>query len=201
MIPDDSTISHPSEAELAAYLGGELSGPELERLEAHLAGCPTCRQEIIDSMEILRGRTPVRWRLVAPIAAAAAVAVLLFPVLVADDVPTGSVGHREAPAEVLTAPAPIFPVGDVAAAATFIWTRVAGADRYRVTLFSSAGTVLWQTTTTDSTISLPPSLTLAPGEAYLWQVEARVGWDVWEASGLTDFELNATVTPLPEPGS
>jgi hypothetical protein len=66
---------------------------------------------------------------------------------------------------------------------------VDGADRYRLTLFDSDGEVLWKSTTPDTVLDLPESVVLIPGSRYLWRLEARVGWDMWEASELIDFEI------------
>src|SRR5260221_11796466 len=36
-------VTHPSiEAQVDAWLDGELAGPDAQALEAHLAGCPEC---------------------------------------------------------------------------------------------------------------------------------------------------------------
>jgi hypothetical protein len=197
----DSTSSHPPEAELAAYLGGELRGDPLMRMEAHLADCPVCRRELIDATEILRTRPRMGWKVMGPLVAAAAVAALVFPTVVADRFLSEPADHRDAAVELLAAPAPLAPMGDVAEARTFVWSRVPGADRYRVRLFDAAGTVLWETSTADSTASLSDSLVLESGRTYLWQVEARVGWDVWESSGLVEFVLDGAVSPPADPGS
>ena len=36
---------------------------------------------------------------------------------------------------------------------------------------------------------LPKSVVLNPGSRYLWRLEARVGWDMWEASELIEFHI------------
>jgi hypothetical protein len=90
---------------------------------------------------------------------------------------------------VATVPAPIAPIGPVGEVGQLVWSRVAGADRYRLTLYDEVGSVLWRETTTDSLLTLPDSVLIETGRAYLWKVEARVGWDVWESSELTEFRL------------
>ncbi len=79
----------------------------------------------------------------------------------------------------------------MAAAGTFRWTSIAGADRYRVILFDAAGRVVYETQLTDTAATLPDSVTLAAGPPYLWKVEARAGWDRWSGSELVRFSIAA----------
>jgi hypothetical protein len=46
------------------------------------------------------------------------------------------------------------------------------ADVYRVSLLTESGTPLWTKDTPDSTVTLPASVGLRPGQAYFWRVEA-----------------------------
>ena len=73
------------------------------------------------------------------------------------------------------------------------WSRVAGADRYRVTVFDAAGSVLYAADVSDTLVAFPDSIALVPGQPYLWSVEARIGWDRWTTSPLTAF----SVVPAP----
>jgi hypothetical protein len=155
---------------------------------------------MIDVTEILKARPHVARKILAPLVAAAAVAALLVPTVMTDGFRPEAVDHRDAAVEVPAAPTPLAPVGDVAEAGTFVWTRVPGADRYRVTLFNATGTVLWEATTVDSSASLPDPFVLEPGRTHLWKVEARVGWDVWESSGLIEFEPRGVAAPPDNPG-
>jgi len=193
-------LIHPTDDELAAYLGNELEGEALRRLELHLARCATCREEMLDAKEILRKPRKVPWRVVAPVAAAAAMVVLFLPGPNATD-PVHSVPtHREAPKEVGIAPVPISPVGTSSEVDALVWAPVTGADRYRLTIYDADGTVVWRETTADSLISLPDSLSLVTDRSYLWQVEARVGWDVWESSDLVEFQVGGSPGPSNSPG-
>jgi len=60
--------------------------------------------------------------------------------------------------------------------------------------------VLWRATTVDSLVSIPDSVVIEEGEVYLWRVEGRVGWDVWEASELTRFQLEEVGAPITDSG-
>ncbi len=148
-------LLHPSDEELGAYLGHELEGKALRGVELHLARCALCRQELIDAKEVLRTPRRVRWRVLAPVAAAAA-AVLLFMAWPPDGpLPSERPIHRDAPAEIGVAPVPVSPVGAEGEITDLLWIKAPGADRYRLTLYDQDGTVLWRATTADSLISLP----------------------------------------------
>ncbi|NNM06583.1 MAG: zf-HC2 domain-containing protein [Gemmatimonadetes bacterium] len=197
---------HPTDDEIVSYLGHELEGEALQRLERHLTQCTRCRQEVIDAKEILRTPRRIRWPVLAPVAAAAAVLVLFFSWPQSDGLPTGEPIHREAPTELGVAPIPVSPIGSTVELGALVWTRVPRADRYRLTLFEAEGTVLFRANTVDTLAFLPDSTTLQAGRPYLWRVEARVGWDVWEASDLVEFQLeggsqlDGTTSPKPRPG-
>ncbi|MEJ2204220.1 MAG: zf-HC2 domain-containing protein [Gemmatimonadota bacterium] len=184
-----SNGAHLTDEQLVAYLGQELRGEDLKRVEGHLADCVTCRWEVVDANQILEAPRVRRLRVLVPVAAAAAV-VLLFLSGGPEDAPTGRDRiHRETAVELSEAPSPLSPVGPVTAVDGFAWTAAAGADRYRVTLFDAEGTVLWSTATADSVARLPESLTLEAGQPYLWRVEGRIGWDVWESSEFVEFRV------------
>jgi hypothetical protein len=102
-----------------------------------------------------------------------------------DDAPQ----HRDAPAQSSLIPTPVAPLGTVSAVEQLVWHGLDGADRYRLTLYDSDGEVLWKATTPDTVLDLPESVVLNAGFRYLWRLEARVGWDMWEASELIDFQI------------
>ena len=81
------------------------------------------------------------------------------------------------------------PVGRVASARTLQWTSVEGADRYRVTLFDIDGSVRFASEVTDTAVAIPPSVILVAGRAYAWRVEARLDFDRWATSDLTEFSI------------
>lgn len=160
----------------------------------HLAGCLRCRTALASVTRALaepavaRGisaaeRGPRRlYRVVLPLAAAAVVLLLLW----APGVDDAGTEHR---GPVVTTPVPVSPVGTVAAAHVLVWTRVPGADGYRVTLFDAAGRVAYETRATDTAAALPDSLVLVAGRPYLWKVEARTGFDRWVTSELVEFAV------------
>lgn len=81
------------------------------------------------------------------------------------------------------------PIGAVAGANVLQWTSLAGADRYRVTLFEAGGRVVYETERADTAVTLPDSIGLVPGRSYVWMVEARIGFDRWSTSRLVEFSI------------
>ncbi|MBA3557731.1 MAG: tetratricopeptide repeat protein [Gemmatimonadaceae bacterium] len=180
---------------------------------AHLAACGHCRRELASLVQLLAApevaaevrRTrivlqpevePVRVRSlprrrwlagIGVLAAAAAVLLVVRPRLKDGD----SGEHRGPTITAVPAPALLSPVGDVAVARTLRWRAVAGADRYRVTLFDDRGRALLEAQTADTITTLPDSVALAPGRSYLWKVEARTGWERWSSSELIEFRVRA----------
>jgi len=192
----DDRTGHLTEDQLVAFLGHELGTEERLALDLHLARCAECRDELVAVTEILqpehtdRPDRKVAWRVLAPVAAAAAAVFLIvagpWGPNGSDDAPQ----HRDAPAQASAIPTPVAPVGTVPAVEQLVWQGMDGADRYRLTLFDAEGEVLWKSTTPDTALDLPKSVVLIPGSRYLWRLEARVGWDMWEASELIDFLIS-----------
>ena len=70
---------HLTVDEVAAYADRGLAAPERARVEEHLAACAACRAEVVAVTRLTRSiASRRRWAVMAPLAAAAAVLVLLF---------------------------------------------------------------------------------------------------------------------------
>jgi hypothetical protein len=188
---EEGSMSHLLEDQIAGYLGHTLAGESLVQVELHLARCAACRAEVIEATEILRPSRRVRWPILAPVAAAAAAIVLFVTWPQPGGTPLAPSQFREVPAAPATVPTVIAPIGPARQIREFVWTRAIDADQYRLTLYDGEGSVIWRETTTDSLLQAPDSVPLRPGRQYLWKVEARTGWDVWESSELTPFQLQA----------
>jgi len=183
---------HLSEDQLVAFLGHELEAGERQAAELHLARCTECRDELVAVTEILQpGRKDRRipWRILGPAAAAAAAVILVVGGPWNLDSPDEVPQHRDTPAQISAVPTPVEPLGSVSEVERLVWLGVDSADRYRLTLYDAEGQVLWKATTADTVVQLPDSVALSPGSRYLWRLEARVGWDLWEASDLIDFRI------------
>ena len=183
---EEDRSAHLREDELAAFLDGGLSDRERSRVEAHIDICEPCRAELVSVGRAIggggrsaRGRAPTpfarRWW-IATAAAAGIMAILLVPRLAtrpraAEDqmrvrlVPEGE-GQRRID---LIAPADdvIVPAAQIA----FTWHAVQ-ADVYRIRLLSQSGDSIWAKETTDTSVVLPTTADVHPGEAYCWRVDA-----------------------------
>ncbi|MDQ4079786.1 MAG: hypothetical protein M3125_03435, partial [Gemmatimonadota bacterium] len=163
---DDETI--------AALAEGSLEAAAREIAMAHVAACVRCRRAVTSVARALmdpavsrevRARARPRLQLLtiaSGIAAAAIIAVLALPWRSVDDTST----HRAPTIAAAASPVLMAPVGVVADARTLRWTRVSGADRYRVTLFDASGGVLSETLTADTAIALPARVSLERGRSY-----------------------------------
>jgi len=184
---------------MAALAAGTLD-PELRAaVLPHVASCERCRAAVASvaraladssvAQEVRRaeGRRRPFFRIAVPLAAAAVLLLLTWP-----PVDMRGPGHRAPPPGAATTPVPLAPVGSVAEADVLRWSAVAGADRYRVTLFDAAGRVVYEAQLPDTLAALPDSIALAPSRTYLWKVEARTGFDRWAASDLVEFSIAGT---------
>lgn len=192
-------------------------GPERSRSIAHLAECGHCRRQaaalatLLSDAEVtaeLRGTSRVvatpgrRYLAGAALLATAALALLVLTPARCSIFPAGCRAPDEFPGThrggTLTTgsdPTPLSPVGDVATAVRVLtWSAVAGADRYRTTLFDASGHTLLDVETTDTTVTLPDSVTTTPGELFLWKVEARTAWGRWVSSELAEFRAGPRST-------
>jgi len=193
----DSTPECLTDEQIAGLVDGRVDPSVRSAVVAHLSGCGVCRRAVSSVTRALgdraiaaevaslqRGRG--RWLLMAlPLAAAVLLLVVWRPTT-----PPVEIAHRGEPAGTALVPAPTAPVGTVAAARSLTWHAVAGADRYRVTLYSATGHVEYETQVDDTVAALPEAVIVVPGHSYYWKVDARVGWDRWVGSDLAEFTLS-----------
>ena len=174
--------AHLSVDDVALHLDGRLSASEQSRVDQHLAECDECRAELVALSGVLRTtRRKTRWYLpVGAVAAAAVIALLLRPG--SEDQPD----YREPAVTTTPAPVGIAPRGTTSGVPRLVWTRVPHAERYRLTLFDSTGTVLWESQSTDTSIALPG---LRSGVRYFWQVQAETGFKRSIKSDMIEFVL------------
>ena len=189
-----------SEHTVAALADGTLSADARGRALAHVATCALCRRAVASVAEALadepitheievaegrRGRVGPLLRIAVPLAAAATVLLFLW-----SPGNEGAPGHRGPPAPPpATTPVLRSPVGVVAMVNDLRWSHVAGADRYRVTVFDATGGVVYAAEASDTVVAFPDSVPLVPGAPYLWKVDARTGFDRWAASELAEFRV------------
>jgi hypothetical protein len=82
----------------------------------------------------------------------------------------GTLRGRESPVTLVA------PLGEVPGerATRFLWRAVNNAERYELVVVDTAGAELYAAQTRDTAVSLPDSVKLVPGHAYLWWVQARL---------------------------
>ena len=168
---------------------------------AHLVECARCRNEVASVARLLetpevatevdrleRPHQGMRRRtFIAGGVVAAAAAVTMVLVAAPPSSPNrGQPVYREESVTTFAAPRLLTPLGSVSAFTAFEWTSVPRADRYRVTVYTRDGAVMWEALTRDTVIT-PPDLIRRPAvDTVLWRVAAHVGWeDRWMASDLS----------------
>jgi anti-sigma factor RsiW len=163
--------THLTEAQVSAYLDRALEPAERSAVEQHLAACPECRQEAVESGRLAHGfrRRPV-WAVGAGLAAAAAVFIALgTPARPPAEPPiVRAPGTGEGVPEVQVA-APLSG-GSLPPGGALTWHPVAGASVYHVGVTDPAGRPVWADTTADTAVAAP----LQPGR-YFWYVDALLG--------------------------
>lgn len=189
----------PDELVIADFADGRLTPHSREPVVAHLLTCARCRALVKATSDLATneaGLTPRaarrwhRWSFPVGLAAAAALVLLLVPRRV-DDGSTPSL--REPTVTSTIAPVPIAPApgASVARVTRLVWSSVPRAERYRVRLYDSEGSVVWMVETADTAAALPDSVTLQPRVPYFWRVEAQAEWMRWAASDLASFRVHA----------
>ncbi len=189
MSAEQTEREHPSAGVLAAFVDGTLPLAERAAIESHLADCDVCRADVISAVRFARPRVTVRrWYLPA----AAAAAVLLALAIGRERAPmvTREPVTREPVITTTEAPVALAPRGVVSRPVRLVWTQVAFADSYRVTLFDDAGRAIYETQTRDTSTFVPDSIHLEPREGYFWKMEAQTGWNRWVASELIEFSVD-----------
>src|SRR5438067_11133803 len=189
------------EETIAAVVDGTVEADVRNAATRHLASCARCRGVIASVVRGLADPSVAREiaaidgsarrrvvRLVLPTVAAAAIVILLVGPRGTDD---DRARHRAPTLTSAAAPLPLAPVAAVTEAPVLRWSAVPGADRYHVTLFDAGGQLLYDAQLVDTVATLPDSVTLIAGKSYVWSVDARIGWDRWASSRLTEFSVVA----------
>jgi hypothetical protein len=205
-----SATEHPesaclSEYELVAFADGQLADGERLALTPHLSSCRRCQHDVaslvraLNDPEIIRAARLDRSYLtrlsafLIPLAAAAAIVVAITLPRERRMSPP-AIQHREPAITPVAAPTIDGPVGAVSEVDALRWSAVPHADLYRVTLFDGDGNVLFEEEAAAPSAALPDSVKLLPAKQYLWQVQARIGFDRWVSSDLVEFRV---VSQLP----
>jgi anti-sigma factor ChrR (cupin superfamily) len=148
----------------ASYVDGTLAQARQPDVEAHLADCAACREEIVAVRALVRPAR--RTSVLLPVAAAAALAVVALGITMRSGEQPVVLRGEEVPVAIeMKAPADHASLDSTGA---FMWRPVANAVEYRLTLTTDAGDVVADRVTPDTiaTIKHPPAGT------YRWYVTA-----------------------------
>ncbi|MEO7477196.1 MAG: zf-HC2 domain-containing protein, partial [Gemmatimonadales bacterium] len=178
--------------QLVGYVRGSLEAAPHARVERHLADCRPCANEIGDLVR-LSGRKR-SWFRPVPAGAMAAAAALFLVVWINRPPSPDPAATREQPLAGIAAPVPLSPSGKAATPVVFSWAAEGGV-LYRVVLFDSLGSALFDGAAPTRALSLPDSIRLVPGALYLWKVEAEVAPDRWVSSDLVRFRPAGAASP------
>ena len=177
---------------------------------AHVADCASCRARVAAMARLMDDETvsaeiralEPRRQLTVPrlsreltvtaglAAAAVATIMLLSPERSktnTDQTRSESIVHREPAITATAAPRVVSPVDVAEVGSSLRWTSVPQADLYRVRIWNREGTVVWSIDTRDTTVALPS--VISPGTSYMWEVNARTGWDRWVSSDFVEFSM------------
>jgi len=167
---------HLSSEAIADFISGRLSPEGRSTADSHLAECRTCRQQVVSARRLLdsyRPRRRLTW--VVPATVAAVALVVFAPRVISRRATTlvlrgdGGANAEASPKLAIVAPAD----GDtlIDGRVTFVWRGRPGQPLFRLTIVDGAHE-LWSVSTTDTTVRLPDSVSLAPARSYSWYVDA-----------------------------
>lgn len=168
---DTDPGDHPPAGGLAAYVDGVATDEERRRIEAHLSGCPSCREDLVVVREAVRSK-PSRLPWVAGAAAAAVIALLfLTPAMLDDGTAPTLRGPQAGGPNSIEVVSPVEGTPTRAEDLRFVW-RPAGPDaQYRLTVTTAAGDAVATITTADTIVTSLDGAELAPDTEYYWWVE------------------------------
>jgi len=179
VIPKDA--QHLTAEDVTAFLDRRMATDERTAVEAHLADCRLCREEVAAVKRLLAARPIGRPMMLVPIGLAAA-AALAFVLLNTNRAAPGSSTERLRTPSGVTLPADASsrivarsPAdGDTIGTGklALLWSAVPDDPSYRFTLTDASGEPVWTTTTTDTSVTLPPNIVLRSRTTYFWYVDA-----------------------------
>jgi|1185.fasta_scaffold38883_2 hypothetical protein len=198
----DSSSPHLSNGDLAAFLDGRLDAPARSAVEAHLADCARCREEMVETQMALSELGPSRR---VPLARPntfrratwiAGVAAAILVIAMVPRLRQSSLAGRGDEARVRGGSASssiivVSPHADAADAGhlVFTWRSLEPDATYRLVVTDSVGAPVFRTTTRDTAVVLPAAIPVARGRSYFWYVDAlrRGGHSV--STGVQSFSV------------
>lgn len=181
---------------VAAYLDGYLPDSERESVEAHLAECDECCEEVTAIDDTLRSKPGAgslrRYAMPAVAAAAILVAALVARPWQAG-LPTPGVEpgiiERTAPDLVMTRIEALSPDQGAVVDPGGIrleWRSAGEGTRYQVTVTTTEGDSVWVSIVTDTVAPLPTGV-IEPDWEYLWYVDALLPDGGTASTGVSHF--------------
>jgi anti-sigma factor RsiW len=185
--PSNEANGHVTDTELAAYLDRTLTPSERDRVEDHLAGCPDCRQQLLETKKLLERVRRPRTLLVG--GALAAAAVLIFLVVRPESGTTDQ--HTLMRSDGAAGPLVAYgPLGTTASVGLkFVWSAAPDRESYRLNVSRMDGQPVWSSSGTDTMAILPSSVVLRPNERYYWVVDALLSDGTSRSTGLREFGI------------
>jgi hypothetical protein len=178
------TMSHLSVEDTAAFLDGRHPREVQARIEAHLATCRECRDDLGGTARLLPEVTRRRplYRVAAGLAAAA-----LLLIVVRTTTHRGIVPDQERAGPDLVETLILSPADDALVPADHVvltWSAAPQQSAYRVTLTDSLGSTVWSAGSRDTSLAVSNAVTLTPGRTYYWYAEALLPDGRRRASGV-----------------
>ena len=184
---------HVTTDEFAAYVDGTVSTDERVRIDGHLASCLSCAKELL-ALSRLTKRSATRRYIKVVLPAAAAAAIVLFLVNPPSTIAPANPILRDA-ADVTETTVPVEVVTPASGQQInrdelrFIWRSLGNQTNYRFTLTTAEGEGIWITDTADTTLAVPPTLSMEPNLSYIWYVDALLLDGTAATSGIRRFTL------------
>jgi anti-sigma factor RsiW len=179
---------HMNDLDVAAYIDRGLEPRRLTEVEEHLAYCEECRENLVKAQELVtRSRAPRSYvRPIAVLAAAAAVILVAIPSLkrTADTRDSMRASGDASPLLIYG------PVGETRTIPVrFTWGAVPGALSYHLTVTTESGATVWSVSSSDTMMVAPQTVPLAPGNRYLWSVDAITADGTTRSTGTHEFGI------------
>jgi hypothetical protein len=194
-MPENDNMHLPP-GSIAAYVDGTAALSDRSRLEAHVASCLECRNELLTVSGVVRAERRRRRTVVAvPLGAAAAIALAAVGISSLGGGPgPGALTLRSEPSEG-TARFEVVTPGDGDTVNTqnllIVWRQAAAeSPHYRFTLTDQDGTVLWSSSVADTSIIIPADIRLDAGQSYYWYVDALLDRGRTATSGISKFVVD-----------
>ena len=186
---------HIREDVFAAYLDKSLPPAARASVDAHLAECSVCRDELVSLSELARAIGRPRRTLRMGSAAAAIAAVLLVAVILPRQTSRSSSTDERLRETTTVATRGIVAVSPTDSAVVrsdsvrFVWHRESVDAGYRLVVNDDTGNVAWTIDTPDTSAALPDSVRLSRDRMYFWYVDAIGREGSTRATGLRRFRV------------